>query len=273
MAIKLIALDIDGTLLNEKDELTQETIDAVTQATQANIKVVLCTGRPLTGAHSYLKQLGLDAQDDSYVITFNGSLAQSTNGNVLIRHTLNFADYIDLEALSRKIGVHFHCETDQYIYTANKNLSPYTIGESYVVRLPVRYREVEEMTASMSISEGMMIDEPAIIDRIEQENLIPTAIKDRFQVVRSEPYFLEFMNRNASKGNALNELSKQLQLTPAEVMAVGDQGNDLTMIEYAGLGVAMGNAIPEIKASANEITLSNTENGVAAAIRKFALNL
>lgn len=272
MTIKLIAIDIDGTLLNEKNELAQPTIETIKLATAQNIKVVLCTGRPLTGAHPYLKRLGLNNQDDSYVITFNGSLAQTTNGSVLVRHTLDFSDYIDIEALSRKIGVHFHCETDQYIYTANKNLSPYTIGEAYLVRMPIRYREVGEMNSDLSISKGMMIDDPSIISRIEQEQLIPRLIKDRFYIVKSEPFFLEFMNKKASKGNALNDLSKQLNLAPDEIMAIGDQGNDLTMIEYAGLGVAMGNATEEIKAHANKVTLTNAENGVAAAIKKYALN-
>lgn len=271
MAIKLIAIDIDGTLLNEKNELAPATIEAVKAATEKGIQVVLCTGRPLTGAAHYLKKLGLADNDEHYVITFNGSLVQSTSGNVLLRHTLTYDDFIDIEALSRKLNVHFHSETDQYIYTANKNISPYTIGEAYLVRMPIRYRDVGEMSRDLSISKGMIIDDPALISRIVKDHEIPSEFYDRFYIVQSEPFFLEIMNKNASKGNALDGLCQELGLQADEVMALGDQGNDLTMIKFAGTGVAMGNATPEVKAAANEITLTNAEDGVAAAIQKFAL--
>lgn len=115
----------------------------------------------------------------------------------------------------------------------------------------------------------MMIDEKEVIDRIE--NAVPAEFHDRFYIVRSTPFFLEFMNKDASKGNALAALSKKLGIKQDEVMSLGDQGNDMTMIKWAGLGVAMGNAIDDIKAAANEITAPNSEDGVAQAIEKFVL--
>jgi Cof subfamily protein (haloacid dehalogenase superfamily) len=272
MSIKLVAIDIDGTLLNENNHLTEGTIDAIQKAHEQGVQIVLCTGRPLTGAKPYLQKLGLDNSTDNHVITFNGSLVQSTNGDIMVRHTLTFADYVDIEALTRKIGVHFHCETDQYIYTANKDLSPYTIGEAYLVRMPIRYREVSEMTSGLSISKGMIIDDPRLITQIQEEHLVPDDFYDRFYIVQSEPFFLEIMNKSASKGNALAELCQELGLERSEVMAIGDQGNDLTMIDFAGTGVAMGNAIDEVKQHANEITLPNSQDGVAAAIKKWVLN-
>lgn len=272
MSIKLIAIDIDGTLLNEKNQLAQATIEAINTAAENGVKIVLCTGRPLVGVKPYLKKLGLDLADNQYVITFNGSLVQTTNGDVLLRHTLSFDDYIDIEALSRKLGIHFHCETDQYIYTANKNISPYSIAEAYLVRMPIRYRDVGEMDSSLSISKCMMIDDPAVINRVMTDNEIPVEFNDRFYIVQSEPFFIEFMNRNASKGSALKELCTKLDIQRSEVMALGDQGNDLTMIKFAGLGVAMGNAIKEIKQAAQEVTLPNSEDGVAAAINQYVNN-
>lgn len=272
MSIKLVAIDIDGTLLNEKNQLVPATIHAIQAADAQGVQVVLCTGRPLTGAQDYLKQLGLANRYDAHVITFNGSLVQSTTGDILVRHTLTFEDYVDIEALSRKLGVHFHCETDQYIYTANKNLSPYTIGEAYLVKMPIRYREVSEMTSDLSISKGMIIDDPRLITHIQEEHLVPAEFYDRFYIVQSEPFFLEIMNKSASKGNALAELCQELGLARDEVMAIGDQGNDLTMVDFAGTGVAMGNAIDLVKEHANYVTLPNSEDGVAAAIHKFILD-
>ncbi|WP_437696258.1 sugar-phosphatase [Levilactobacillus brevis] len=269
MTIKLIAIDIDGTLLNEKNELAQETIDAVQAAKAQDIKVVLCTGRPLTGVQPYLDAMGISG-DDQYAITFNGSVAQTISGKVLTNHSLTYEDYIDLEAWARKVRAHFQIETPDYIYTANKDISAYTIAESYLVRMLIRYREVSETPSDLTISKAMFVDYPQVIEQVKAN--MPQDFKDRFSVVQSAPYFIEVMNRRASKGGTLSELVDQLGLTADDVMTLGDQGNDLTMIKYAGLGVAMGNAIDEVKEAAQAVTLTNAENGVAAAIRKYALN-
>ncbi|CUS26870.1 HAD superfamily hydrolase [Paucilactobacillus oligofermentans DSM 15707 = LMG 22743] len=272
MAIKLVAIDIDGTLVTDEKQLTNETITAINAATAQGVKVVLCTGRPLNGVQAYLKKLGLADQAESYVITFNGSLVQNTNGDIIVRHTVAFNDYLDMELLSRKAGLHFHVETDQFIYTANRDISPYSIAESFLVNTPIKYRTVDEMTDELSFSKGMLIDDPALITKALTEKTIPDEFYERFYIVRSEPYFLELMNKDASKGNAIRDLAGQLDIKQDEIMALGDQENDLTMIDYAGLGVAMGNAIDEVKAHANQETLTNQKNGVAAAINKYVLN-
>lgn len=272
MTIKLVAIDIDGTLVTDDKQLTTETIEAINQATEQGVKVVLCTGRPLNGVQDYLKKLCLDNQAESYVITFNGSLVQNTNGDIIVRHTVSFNDYLDMELLARKIGLHFHAETDQFIYTANRDISPYSIAESFLVRTPIKYRTVEEMTPALSISKGMIIDDPELISKALDEKAVPADFFNRFYIVRSEPYFLELMNKDASKGNAIRDLAAQLDIKQEEIMALGDQENDLTMIDYAGLGVAMGNAIDEVKEHADQMTLTNQENGVAAAINQYVLN-
>lgn len=267
MSIKLVAIDIDGTLLNENNELTQRTIDAIQAATAKGVKVVLTTGRPLTGVTPYLKALGL-AGDDQYVITFNGALAQTVSGKVLTKETISYADYRDIEALSHDLDVKFHVEDEELIYTAHQLIPKYSIAESFLVLMQIKYVPVADM-AEKDYSKAMMIDEKEVIDRIE--NAVPAEFHDRFYIVRSTPFFLEFMNKDASKGNALEALSEKLGIKQDEVMSLGDQGNDMTMIKWAGLGVAMGNAIDDIKAAANEITAPNSEDGVAQAIEKFVL--
>jgi Cof subfamily protein (haloacid dehalogenase superfamily) len=269
MTIKMIAIDIDGTLLNEKSSLNPATIKAVQAARDAGIKVVLCTGRPLTGVQDYLDQLGLSG-DDQYVITFNGALAQTISGKILVRHTLNYDQYRQLQSLSETLETHFHVETESHIYTANKDISPYTIGEALLVKMPIRYRAVEEMPANITLSKAMFIDDPKIISSAVEK--LPDDVKQDFYFVRSEPYFLEAMNKAASKGNAITGLASDLSFSMDEVMALGDQGNDLSMIKAAGWGVAMGNAIDEVKEAAQAVTLTNKEDGVAAAINKYALN-
>lgn len=268
MAIKLIAIDIDGTLVNDQKQLTQTTIDTITRARQQGIKVVLCTGRPITGVHQYLEALNITG-DEEYVVTFNGSLAQSISGNILVDHNITLQDYIDLETTARRSQIHFHMETKDYIYTANRDISPYTVAEAFLVRMPIRFRMPEEINDDLTIAKGMFVDEPArLTDFI---NHFPDSLKERFYVVQSEPYFFEAMNKQASKGNAVRELAEQLGFTAENVMAIGDQGNDLTMVDYAGTGVAMGNAIDNLKDIAQFVTKTNEDDGVAYAIEKFAL--
>ena len=268
MSIKLIAIDIDGTLLDQNKQLTQDNIDAITEARKAGIKVVLCTGRPLSGVKQYLDQLSIVGSDE-YAITFNGAMVQDLDGKVIVNHTLSFDDFLETEMLGRKYNVHYQIETTDKIYAVNKALSPYTIAESFLVRLPVEYLAPEDFTDQIMMSKAMYVDYPEVITKVKQE--LPDTLNEKLSVVQSETFFIEMMNKEATKGNALSDLAKSMNLTAAEVMAIGDNGNDLTMIEYAGTGVAMGNAIPEIKQAAQYVTSPNSESGVANAIKTYAL--
>ena len=111
MSIKLIAVDIDGTLLNSQRQVTPEVFQAIQDAKAAGVKVVIATGRPIPGVLPLLEELNLN-QDGDYVITFNGGLVQETStGNELIRETLSYEDYLDIEVLANKLGVHSHAIT------------------------------------------------------------------------------------------------------------------------------------------------------------------
>lgn len=268
MTIKVIAVDIDGTLLNPRNELTAATITAIHAAQTAGIKVVLCTGRPLSGVQPYLEALGIAADPQQYVITYNGSLVQTTTGRILAQRTLTYADYVDLEAFARQAQVHFHVVTPKHLYTANRDISRYTVKESQLVHLPLHFCEATEMPAQLVMPTAVFIDEIAKIDALH----LPTKLAQRFYVVRTDPHFIEVMNPQTNKGHALRQLAQYLHVPLTAVMALGDQDNDLPMITTAGLGVAMGNANDRVKAIADVTTLTNAADGVAAAIYKYALN-
>ena len=269
MSIKLIAIDLDGTLLNDYKEIPQENIDAIEQASKMGVHVVLCTGRPLTGIQKILKQLTLHNQNE-YVITYNGGLVQTTKGKTLIEHTLNFDDYLRAEAFSRKVGVHFHVDGKNHLYTANKNISKYTLTESLMVDMNLRYRAVSEMNPKLTIPKVMFIDYPDILAKAR--NQIFSEFQDNFEIVQSEPFFIEMLPNNVNKGNAVTELSQRLGLSLDEVMTIGDQGNDLSMIKAAKYGIAMQNAIDSVKSAAFYTTKTNNEAGVGLAIKKFVLD-
>ena len=145
MSIKLIAVDIDGTLVNSQKEITPEVFSAIQDAKEAGVKVVIATGRPIAGVAKLLDDLQLRDEGD-YVVTFNGALVQETaTGHEIISESLTYEDYLDMEFLSRKLGVHMHAITKDGIYTANRNIGKYTVHESTLVSMPIFYRTPEEM--------------------------------------------------------------------------------------------------------------------------------
>lgn len=269
MSIKLIAIDIDGTLLNSKNEITPRVFETIQKAEEKGIKVVLCTGRPLLGVAEQLHELKLD-QSENFVITYNGSLVQEvTSKKIIASYTLSYENFVEIESTARLLGSHLHTLDLQNIYTANMHISPYTVHEATLTKMPLHYRPVDQMTPDMTIVKMMMIDPEEKLDQTIEK--VPDWFKEKYTTVKSAPFYFEVLNKQASKGNAVRLLADYLGINQEEVMAIGDQENDATMIEYAGMGVAMGNATPAIKALANVETLSNDEDGVAHIIEKFAL--
>ncbi|WP_410016681.1 sugar-phosphatase [Sodalis sp. C49] len=269
MAIKLIAIDMDGTLLNPQHEITPAVRQAIDAARKKGVYVALATGRPFIGVQRYLLELNL-LGEGQYCITNNGALVQKTvNGECISQTTLDINDYRYLEALSRQLNVHFHALDFDTLYTANRDISPYTVHEAYLTGMPFKFRRVDEMDPAMRFPKVMMIDPPAILDRAISH--IPAQAYERYTIMKSAEYYLELLNKQANKGEGVKALAEHLHLTADEVMTIGDQANDLAMINYAGTGVAMGNAIDEIKAASQFVTKTNREDGVAVAIRKWVL--
>lgn len=272
MSFKLVAIDIDGTLINDHRQITSATKNAIIKATAQGVKVVIASGRPMTGVRHFLKELNLDGKQDQYVITFNGALAESTNGQEIVRSELSYDDYVELELFFRRLGAKMHVETSKYIYTANQDISPYSVLESYLVSMPIRYRtldQMEKMRSKFHFMKLMGVDDPPILQKVE--NSLPNAFKKRFAIMRSEEYFLEFVNKEAGKGNAMVRLGKKLGIKPTEMLALGNAQNDESMLTAAGLGVAMANSVPHTLKVADITTADNNHDGVARAIEKYVL--
>lgn len=265
--IKLIAIDIDGTLVNSEKNITPGVKEAISAAQNEGKKIVICTGRPLSGAQRYLNELGLNGQDDQYVVSFNGAVVESTSGNVLFKKGLSYDQYIDLEAIARKLKLHFHSVGLDRIYTAERDLGHYTIYNSRIVKLEVSYRTQEEMR-NIPIIKCMYIDDPDYLDSKLNDPLFKEMAK-KVTFSKTEPFYYEATAANTDKGTGLKVLCEHLNIKPENVMALGDQANDMPMIKYAGLGVAMGNAVEITKQNADEITTDCDHDGVAVAINKI----
>ncbi len=269
MAIKLIAIDMGGTLLNPQHEITAGVKAAITAAKKRGIKIVLASGRPWIGMERYLMELDLQ-EKGQYAIACNGAQVHRAEGGELISEiTLNYDDYRYFEALSRELGVHFQAMGRSAIYTANKDISEYTIQESYVTGIDLRYCSVDEMDPQMHFLKLMMVDKPALLDVAIAR--LPQELRSAYTVEKSALHYLEIIHKQVSKGYGVSKLAELLNLQPEEVMAIGDQENDIAMLEYSGTGVAMGNAVDSVKMVSQFITRTNMEDGVAYAIEKFAL--
>ena len=180
MSIKLIAVDIDGTLVNSQKEITPEVFSAIQDAKEAGVKVVIATGRPIAGVAKLLDDLQLRDEGD-YVVTFNGALVQETaTGHEIISESLTYEDYLDMEFLSRKLGVHMHAITKDGIYTANRNIGKYTVHESTLVSMPIFYRTPEEMAelqARIEAGNRELAEFEAQQDHYVEEHLEPVEVE------------------------------------------------------------------------------------------------
>lgn len=265
---KLIALDMDGTLLNEKKQVTQRTKDAIWAAKDKGVTVVLATGRPIEGVHRYLEELNMLGEND-FVLSYNGSLVQKTkNKEIISKMTLKGSDATYLYNLSNELNVNIHAFSEnEGLITPKEN--KYTNVEADINRINFKEFNFDNIDAEDVMVKIMMIDEPEILQKAVDK--LPKEIYEKYTVVRSAPYFLEFLNKEANKGTGLELLAKHLGVKREEIITMGDAGNDLHMVEYAGMGIAMGNAFDEIKEIANYITDTNENDGVAKAIEKFVL--
>ena len=267
MNAKLIAIDLDGTTLNSHHQIPQEVKETLQQKRKEGAYVVICTGRPLVGVTDFLEELEFDSDND-YVITFNGALIQKVkSGEIIAKHTLDINDFYRFATLSKKLGLHMHTQEQGTTYTFNRDISKYTIYESYLTKMPLKYRTFDEIPQDIVISKMMLIDEPDLIDKAIPK--IPKELFEQYELVRSMPCFFEILNKQASKGNAVKQLADILNIPRENVMAIGDNLNDISMIEYAGLSVAMGNGAEQVKEKAKYITKTNDEHGVAYAIKTW----
>ena len=264
---KLIAIDIDGTLVNDQKQLDTDTSNVLADLATNGIKVMLCTGRPYSGAEPYLKQIGFQKDTDQYVITHNGAMISKTENSLIkaLPLNINFVKEIVIYCINK--GLKFHLLTDDYMYTLDDPISPYTVEESYHTNMLLRpFKNIKELD-NLKIFDIMIADDCWILDI--NENAIRNHFGKNSEIVRSEPYFIEFIHPEAGKGKALAYLAQSLGIVAEEVMVIGNAQNDVSMLEFAGIYVAVANAIPEVKAVSDFVTSSNNNQGVKQAIERL----
>ncbi len=261
MAYKLIAIDLDDTLLTKEKKIHPKSKLAVQKAVSSGFKVIVSTGRTRKGALKLYEELELD----TLLISSGGAEVTDKSGNLL------YSKPVDKEAVKKIL---------EFAYERNIHAQIYLDGE-LVYRERNDYAKMYEVRCDLTgITMPDMItsnsDSPKVLFIHEADNipeLRETAEKmfPELSIKRSFPMFLEFLNPEASKGNALEFVAKHYGIKREETIAVGDTEIDISMLKFAGLGVAVENADPDLKKAADEICPSNDEGGVAAVIEKYML--
>ena len=263
---RAIALDLDGTLTNHDKVVTPKTREVLLQAEAEGVVIILASGRPTYGIEPVAECLELDKRG-GYILSYNGgNIVNAKTGEKL------FAQFLPDEVIP--ILYRYAKEKNHALlgYAGNEIITEmpddqYVKEESRINKMNIR--KVENLFEALEPhpTKLLMTGDPA--DMLKAENELSEILGDRMDIFRSAPFFLELVPKGIDKAKSLLRLLSKINLPPADMIAFGDGYNDLSMLKLAGMGVAMQNAAPEVRAEADYITLSNEEDGVAAALEHF----
>jgi len=269
MKYKLLVLDVDGTLLNDEREISKRTLAALLKVQQMGVRIVLASGRPTYGLMPLAKTLEL-GNYGGFVLSYNGcQIIKAQNGEILFERRINPEMLPYLEKKARKNGFAIFTYHDDTLITDRPD-NEYIKNEALLNNLKI-IREDEFSTAiDFAPCKCMLVSdkEKALIGLEQHWEKRLAGTLDAF---RSEPYFLEVVPCGVNKANTLGALLEHLGVTREEVIAVGDGVCDVTMLQLAGMGVAMGHSQDSVKVCADYVTASNEEDGVALAVEKLIL--
>lgn len=269
MKYKLVVLDIDGTLLNDHKEITPRTRAALLKAQHMGVRIVLASGRPTHGVLPIAHELELD-KFGGFILSYNGGqIINAQTGELLFEKRIapEWIPYLHKKAV--KNGFAIFTYRDDFILT-NHPTDRHVLQEAALNGMQIVGTDHFDEAVDFAPCKCMLAsdDEEALIGL---ENHWKRRLNGVLDAFRSEPYFLEVVPQFIDKGNTLGVLLTMLAISSDEVMAIGDGICDVTMLQQAGMGIAMGNAADSVKACVDKVTLTNEQEGVAVAIEKVIL--
>mgnify|MGYP001214371864 CR=1 FL=1 len=266
-AIRMVAIDLDGTLLKDDLAISDRDRQAIRRAMDKGVRVVICTGRMYSTAYPYLEKLQLDTP----LICFNGAYIATAGKEHVLDHYSFSTDYaraIYAEAVSRGLHTNYYIEDDINVPELNDLVRP------YISRMETGVQVVEDMQRFFDENRTLTKITVQSRDRLALDEFgrwIENTWPSQLYVVKSGTFFLEVSHPYANKGTGVDTIATYYGIPPEQVMCIGDNFNDVSMFHYAGLAVAMGNAEESVKAEADVVTGSYLEDGVALAIEKYVL--
>ncbi len=266
MLFRLISLDIDGTLTDSHKRITSYTRSRLIKFQKNGGVVVLASGRPTEGILPYARILRL-REFGGYILAYNGgAVIDCRTGDVLFRNRFPLSLIPAICDIIKDYPVGINTYQDGTILVGNQ-INDYTKLEARINGLPLQFTEDFPAAVNFPIVKCLLQGEPTVIRELEE--LLSARFGDRIGVFKSEPYFLEMVPKGIDKAASLDKLLHHIGITTDECIAFGDGFNDISMIRYAGLGIAMSNAAPPVKQAADYITASNDEDGIGRLLTKM----
>lgn len=265
---KILVLDIDGTLTNSQKEITPQTKAGILNIMERGHKVILASGRPTPGMRRYAEELELEKYG-GYLLSFNGGrIVECKSGEIVYQKTLPSSVISGLYKFAVKHDIGIVTYLGDHIIVGTR-MDEYIELESRINGMPCRKVSNFAQYKEYSLNKCLMTAAPE--KAAEYEKQLQEMYGDVLSIYRSEPFFIEIMPKNIDKANSLDRMLETVGLTRENTICCGDGFNDMTMIKYAGIGVAMANAQEEVKKSADFITDSNDEDGIVKVIDTFIL--
>ncbi len=272
MRPKILFLDLDGTLLNDQKRISPENQQAVHLALSRGHKVVIASGRPLKSALIQAESIGLDGPG-CFLIAYNGAVIYDCSGKrELFRRTLDMDDLYQLfdEANRRKIYIQTYDNNDVLLESRNDSEN----ARRYCLLTDMTYRVIDNVRTDLPEPppKALMIDFNGRMKTEPMRQWIAANMAGKIDAFFSGQYYLEAVAAGQNKGRAVLDVCKLLNFSPRDTIAAGDEANDISMLRTAGLGAAMKNALPEVKAAAGYVTRrDNNHDGVAEIIYHYLL--
>jgi Cof subfamily protein (haloacid dehalogenase superfamily) len=268
MKYKMIVLDLDGTLTNEKKEITPKTKNALMQAQAMGVKVVLASGRPTYGITALADELELSKYGGNILAFNGGKITDCRTGEVLFEQILDEQLVPVLYHAAKDAGMEILTYQGEGI-AATKKENKYVLHEAFINKMPVV--EYTDFLGQLvyPINKCLIVGDPSPLHELELR--LVAQLDTQMSLYRSAGFFLECVPLGIDKAHSIERLLQLIGIQREEIIACGDGYNDQSMISYAGLGVAMANAPKDIQDTADYITYSNEEDGVAHVIDKFIL--
>ena len=267
--IRVLALDLDGTLTNDEKIVTPRTRAALDAAAAQGVTIVLASGRPTAGIMPLAKELGLDKKGGCILSYNGGAIIDCATGETLYRKQLDAKYVPQLCSFAREQGVAIVTYNKQGVVSENPE-DEWALKECFTCKLPMQ--KVEDLAAYVDypICKMLITVDPARRDAVCEAG--KAQFEGRIDLYPSSPFFIEAVPLGVAKDGSLAALLERMGLGRENLMACGDGLNDRSMIEFAGVGVAMQNAEPPVKDCADYVTeADNNHDGVAEAVEKFIL--
>ena len=269
MKEKVLVLDIDGTLTNSEKEITPATKRGIQSVMERGHKVILASGRPTPGMRRYEEELELKKYG-GYLLSFNGGrIIDCQSGEIIYQRILPSVAVPELYDFAKKNSCGLITYEGDCIISAFEP-DEYVELESRINGLEIKvvdnFKEYVDFDVNKCLITAPVENAPGFEEQLRQK------YSDTLSIYRSEPFFIVIMPQNVDKAASLDRMLEAIGLTKEDAICCGDGFNDISMIKYAGVGVAMGNAQPAVKEAADYITATNDEDGLVQVIDNFILN-